>query len=364
MQITFFGLTVSSSWGNGHATPYRAILRGLHRRGVRLTFFEKDVPYYAKHRDFTSCEYCKVVLYRSWNEVRRPALLQARNSDVVLIGSYCPEGARIAEEVFNRGHSLLVFYDLDTPITLDALEHGGVDYLQRGAIREFDLYLSFTGGKILETLERDFGARCARPLYGCVDPDVHRRVPAGEPYSCTLSYMGTYSADREEKVGSLFVEPAERRRDLQFLLAGSMYPSHCRWPRNVRRIEHLGAAEHGAFYSSSRATLNLTRREMADAGYCPSGRLFEAAACGTPILTDWWEGLDRFFDIEQELSIVHRANDVLQSLNRPEGELREMAERARRRVLEEHTGDRRAEQLLAYCEQSVSAGEIGLEAAS
>lgn len=354
LQITFFGLTLSSSWGNGHATSYRAILRGLQLRKARLSFFEKDVPYYAKNRDFTACDYCDLVLYQDWNQVRSQALARARDSDIVVIASYCPQGACIAQELLTLHHSLCVFYDLDTPVTLFGLENGGVDYLRREQIPEFDLYLSFGGGKILSALERKFGARLARPLYGCVDPQIHRRLPVCKQYQCSLSYMGTYAPDREQKFRNLFLEPAQRRQELQFLLAGSMYPRACWVPANVRQREHVAPEEHASFYSSSRATLNLTRREMTRWGYCPSGRLFEAAACGTPILTDWWEGLDDFFDVQQELHVVHNTEDVLQILDRPEGELLEMARRARHRTLEEHSGHRRAEQLLAYCEEAAS----------
>jgi spore maturation protein CgeB len=364
LRITFFGLTLSSSWGNGHATSYRAILRGLQRRKVRLSFFEKDVPYYAKHRDFATCEYCDLVLYRDWHQVRGQALGRARDSDIVVAASYCPEGAHIAQELLTLQHSLCVFYDLDTPVTLFGLEAGGVDYLRREQIPEFDLYLSFGGGNILSVLEHKFGARRARALYGCVDPQIHRRLPVCKQYQCSLSYMGTYAPDREHKFRNLFLEPAQRRQEWQFLLAGSMYPQGCWIPGNVRHREHVAPEEHASLYSSSRATLNLTRGEMTRWGYCPSGRLFEAAACGTPILTDWWGGLDHFFDVKQELQVVHNADDVLQALDQPEGELLEMARRARDRTLEEHTGDRRAEQLLAYCEEAANSKAAAQEVTS
>jgi spore maturation protein CgeB len=352
LKITFFGLTISSSWGNGHATPYRAILRALSRRGVRLTFYEKDVPYYARHRDFVSCEYCDLQLYSDWQAVRSKALPEASTSDIVVVGSYTPEGARISDDLLALEKPQHVFYDLDTPITLSRLSEGPLDYLRRDQISEFDLYLSFTGGPALQRLERQYGARLARPLYGCVDPDIYHRLSPCDDFRCALSYVGTYAPDRQAKLDALFLEPSRRRPDLRFLLAGSLYPFDWTWPKNVRRCEHVAPAQHSSLYSSSRATLNVTRQEMAASGYCPSGRFFEAAACGTPILTDDWEGLDSFFDVQHELHVVRTPDDVLSLLSLAPGELQSAAERARCRALEEHTGERRAAEFLAHCEEA------------
>src|SRR5262249_21738981 len=152
-----------------------------------------------------------------------------------------------------------------------------LDYLRRDQIPCFDTYLSFTGGSILEELVNEWGAQRACPLYGCVDPEVHTRVPAHNEFRCDFSYMGTYASDRQQKLESLFLCPAERLADKQFVLAGSLYPWEMRFPLNVRRIEHVAPDDHSALYSSSRATLNITRNDMARYGYCPSGRFFEAA---------------------------------------------------------------------------------------
>ncbi len=364
MKIVIFGLTLSSSWGNGHATPFRAILRALHNCGVQVTFYEKDVPYYARHRDFRVSTYCDFVLYENWDQISHQALREVAACDVVMLGSYCPQGALIADVLLQMNHALRVFYDLDTPVTLHGLQSGILDYLRRDQIREFDLYLSFTGGEILQRLERDFGARCARPLYGCVDPDTYLRVRAREEYACRLSYMGTYAPDRQQKVDEFFLEPARQRQDWQFVLAGSLYPPDWQWPSNVQRCEHVPPGSHPVLYSSSRATLNLTREQMAAAGYCPSGRFFEAAACGAPILTDNWEGLDFFFDPRLEVLPVHSAQDVLSALSLPSAELRRIAERARIRTLDEHTGTRRAAELLTYCEEARNREKKSMEVAS
>ena len=376
MRITFFGLTISSSWGNGHATPYRAILRALRRRGHHCTFYEKDVPYYAMHgrRDFAGCDYCDLVLYDNWESVRRRALAEARDSDVVVCASYCPEGARIIDEVLALGsvRPLKVFYDLDTPITLGRFERGEqVEYLRSDQLRCFDLVLSFTGGRILEELERTYKVQLARPLYGCVDPDVYVRVHPQPEFACDLSYMGTYAADRQAKLERYFLDVARHAPERTFLLAGSMYPGAeaQRIPLNVKRREHVAPHEHPALYSSSRVTLNITRSEMAAWGYCPSGRFFEAAACGTPIVTDWWEGLESFFDLGRELAVADGSDDVARVLQMDDDALLAMAQLARERTLDEHTGERRAIELLAACEEARDllrddAGDKQMEAAS
>ncbi len=361
MKITIFGLTISSSWGNGHATPYRAIIRALDRMGHEVHFFEKDVPYYSSRRDFDSCHYCRLTLYSSWAEIRNQALTVARVSDAVITASFLPEGQLINDEVLDLPRSLRVFYDLDTPITLRNMEETGVEYLRPEQLAEFDLVLSFTGGKVLDRLEKKYGARLVRPLYGCVDPDDYLRAQPGSDFFCDLSYMGTYSADRQEKLNELLLEPARRHPEKKFLLAGSLYPWHWQWPPNVHWIEHVAPPDHPRFYSSSRITLNLTRGEMAANGWCPSGRFFEAAACSTPLITDSWQGLEAFFDPERELRVVARAEDVEEALKLPESILQSMAAHARQRTLEEHTGEVRARQLLQYLEEARSLDTAHIE---
>jgi spore maturation protein CgeB len=354
MQITFFGLTISSSWGNGHATPYRALIRALTRLGHQVHFFEKDVPYYSSRRDFDSCDYCRLTLYPDWDAIREQALAAAAGSDVVITASFLPEGRRINREVLDLARPLRVFYDLDTPVTLKNLRHGEVEYLCRSQLPEFDLVLSFTGGNALRELEQEYGARMVRPLYGCVDPDDYHRVETHPEFRCDLSYMGTYSADRQARLDELLLEPSRRHPEKQFLLAGPLYPWQWQWPENVRRMEHVAPADHSRFYSSSRITLNLTRGEMAANGWCPSGRFFEAAACGTPLITDAWEGLDSFFDVRRDLRVVARAEDVQDALSMPHAELQSMAARARQRTLDEHTGRVRARQFLSYLEEAMA----------
>jgi spore maturation protein CgeB len=352
LKIIFFGLTISSSWGNGHATPCRAIVRALDALGHQVVFYEKELKFYAQRRDFSSCSYCELVLYPDWNRIRAAALREVASCDAVLVTSYCPEGARVVEELLQLERPLRGFYDLDTPITLQNLRTGGVEYLRAGQIAGFDLYLSFTGGPILDELEQTWGARCARALFGCVDPNVYRKVASRQEFQCELSYMGTYSADRQSKVEGLFLQPAKKLPQSQFLMAGSMYPGDIAYPQNVKILEHVAPADHPALYSSSRLTLNLTRGGMARYGYCPSGRFFEAAACGTPLASDSFPGLEKFFTPGEEVFVVDKSQEVISAISTSGEVLARMGARARQRTLDEHTGERRAQQLLAYCEES------------
>jgi len=354
LKITIFGLTVSSSWGNGHATPYRALLRALHRMGHRVVFYERDVPYYAKRRDFPSADFCELVLYSEWQHIRARAVCDARESDVILHASFVPEGAHIIDELADVTGPAHVFYDLDTPITLDKLSRADCEYLRVYQVPQFELYLSWCGGQILNELEQQWGARRAMPLYGCVDPDVHHHVDVPEPYRCTMSYMGTYAADRQQKFGTLFLSAARQAPDKTFVLAGSMYPAETDWPSNLLRFEHVSPHDHPALYSGSRLTLNLTRSSMARGGYGPSGRLFEAAACGTPIVSDWFDGLDRFFTPKEEIFIVRDTDEMLRVLDLPDRELQRVAKRARQRTLAENTGEVRARELVRYLEQTIN----------
>ena len=360
MKITIFGLTVSSSWGNGHATPYRAILKALHRRGHRIVFYEKDVEYYALRRDFTHPIFCELVLYRTWDHIRERALRDAADSDVVITASYCPDGARINDELLELDRPLHVYYDLDTPVSLSNLEKGDLPYVSQRQLPAFDLVLSWTGGDGLRELNERWGARMVRPLFGCVDPDIYCRVPGRPEFTSALSYMGTYAADRQEKVDLFFLEPARRREDLDFTLAGTLYPWGWRWPENVRRFDHVAPEQHPAFYSSSRLTLNITREDMARSGWCPSGRLFEAAACGTPIISDWWNGLSDFFTPGEEIVLARTSDDVMKALAMSDDELHRMAARARERTLAENTGDHRAQELLQHFEDAAKSATTWL----
>lgn len=347
MQIVIFGLTVSSSWGNGHATLWRGLCRALARRGHRIVFFERDVPYYADNRDQHDLPGGELVLYRNWEEALPRARRALRDADVAMVTSFCPDGIAATREVADAS-TLKVFYDLDTPVTLENLRAGrSVPYIGAEGLRAFDLVLSYTGGPALAELRERLGARTVKTLYGHVDPQVHHRVPALDRYRCALSYLGTYSADRQAALEALFIEPARRLPQQDFLIGGAQYPAGFPWTANIRFVRHLPPPEHPAFFSSSRLTLSVTRPAMAGNGWCPSGRLFEAAACGTPVVSDAWPGLESFFTPGREIVIARSTQEVLDALSLGDAEVRRIAEAARERVLAEHTSAHRAQELEA-----------------
>lgn len=347
MKIVVFGLTISSSWGNGHATLWRGLCRALARMRHRVVFFERDVPYYAGARDLHQLPGGELVLYPDWDVVRPRAEAELADAEVAIVTSYCPDGIAAGALVLDSG-ALRVFYDLDTPVTLGRLRRGEtVPYIGPRGLADFDLVLSYTGGAALEALRDRLGARRVLPLYGHVDPDVHRRAAPAHHYRADLSYLGTYAADRQPALQALLVEPARERSGLRFLIGGAQYPQNFPWSGNIYFVRHLPPDEHPAFFSSSRLTLNITRRDMAEMGFCPSGRLFEAAACGTPVLSDSWTGLETFFAPGSEILIARSTADSVAALDLDEAEVRRIGLAACERTLAEHTSARRAAELLA-----------------
>jgi spore maturation protein CgeB len=345
MKLVIFGLTMSSSWGNGHATLWRGLCRALVRRGHRVVFFERDVPYYAAHRDLTSMDGVRMMLYPRWSAALPAARHEVAEADVAMVTSYCPDGLD-ATAVVAESSALRVFYDLDTPVTLDGLKAGrSVPYIGPRGLRDFDLVLSFTGGRALDDLRTLLGARRVAPLYGHVDPDAHRPAPAAPQYRADLSYLGTYAPDRQAALEQLFLEPARRVPHRRFVIGGAQYPASFPWTPNIYFVRHLPPGEHSAFFSSSALTLNVTRQAMARMGYCPSGRLFEAAACGAAIVSDDWEGLDSFFVPDEEIVVSRCAEDTLAALERPRADVARIGSAARARTLQEHTAGRRAMEL-------------------
>jgi len=346
MKLVIFGLTISSSWGNGHATLWRALLRAFARRGHDVVFFERDVPYYAAHRDLSELEHGQLRLYSNWDDVRDDARRELDSSDAGIVTSYCPDGVLASELVLESGSARRVFYDLDTPVTLSQLSAGErVPYLPPQGLGDFDLVLSYTGGEALSELRSRLGARHTAPLYGSVDPDEHRPVPPVAAYRADLSYLGTYAEDRQRALDELFLEPARRLPTRRFLIGGAQYPSTFPWSENIHFKRHLPPAEHPAFFSSSRMTLNVTRQAMANMGWCPSGRLFEAAACGVPILSDSWMGLDQFYTPGSEILVADSSDDAIAAIALDDSTLRAIASAARERTLAEHTAAKRAAEL-------------------
>lgn len=350
-EIIFIGLSITSSWGNGHASTYRSLIRGLHDRGHRVLFLECDRPWYASNRDAPVLHYCKSLLYADFEELRERFTQRLRAAAAVVVGSYVHDGRRVCDWVLNHARGVKLFYDIDTPVTLAQLRDDRCDYLSLAQVPEFDVMLSFTGGPTLQRLQDEFGARDARVLYCSVDVDQHR--PIVHRREIDLGYLGTYSDDRQPSLETLLNEPARRLPAQRFAVVGAQYPIDLRWPRNVQRIEHMAPDAHADFFGRQRFTLNLTRADMRRAGYSPSVRLFEAAACGTPIVSDEWPGLNELLEPGREILLARAADDVttiLQDLDHEQAQ--RIADAARERICAEHSSAQRAQEFESYLDEA------------
>lgn len=353
MKIVVFGLSISCSWGNGHATLWRALVAALVRDGHHVVFFERDIPYYRPHRDLGAIEGGRLVLYPDWPAVRAEARRAVADADAAIVTSYCPDALAASDLVAASAVPARVFYDLDSPVTLARLEAGEpVDYVGPDGFAGFDLVLSYAGGRALAALAERLGARRVEPLYGSVDP---ARYGPGRPdpgLVSDLSYLGTYAADRQDRLAAFLLEPARLLPRRRFLIAGAQYPERFPWRDNVYFVGHLRQDLHPAFFASSRLTLNITRAAMAAVGWCPSGRLFEAAACGAAILSDGWPGLDAFFTPGEDILVARDTHEACAAIGTSDGELARIGRAARERVLAEHTAAHRAAELVAKLERA------------
>lgn len=345
MKIVILGLSITSSWGNGHATTYRSLVRELVRRGNDVLFLERDQPWYAANRDMPQPPFGRTEIYQSVTELKRRFAEQIGGADCTIVGSFIPDGKAIGQWITSSSSGVTAFYDIDTPITLDKIAREDCDYLSADLIAQYDLYLSFTGGPTLDLLEQEYGSPMARALFCSVDPDEY--FPERCRKKWALGYLGTFGEDRQSKLNLLLLAPATMLPSSQFVVAGPQYPKKIRWPANVQRITHLSPAKHRAFYNSQCFTLNITREAMVRAGFSPSVRLFEAAACGTPIISDEWAGLKTLFRPAEEIFTASNAREVLDILEMPEAVAAEIGFRGRERVLCEHTSAHRAAELEA-----------------
>ncbi|MDT0651749.1 CgeB family protein [Autumnicola edwardsiae] len=357
MKFVIIGLSVTSSWGNGHATTYRALLKELKALGHDILFLEKDVPYYANNRDLPKPDFCKLGLYKTNEELKEEYKDAVANADVVIVGSYVQQGVEVGNWAISTAKGITAFYDIDTPVTLAKLEQKDFEYLDPELISKYDMYLSFSGGSILNHLEDHYGSPNAKALYCSVDPELY--YPEDLENKWQMGYLGTYSPDRQPTVSELLNKPAAQFPQKNFVVAGPNYPEDFKWSPNVQRIDHLPPAQHREFYNSQKYTLNVTREDMIRAGYSPSVRLFEAAACGVPIISDFWNGIDSIFKINTEIVIAGSAADVKQCFESiGEDERRQIGENARKKVLQHHTAKARAKELETYVTEILETSKI------
>lgn len=352
LKMVIMGLSITSSWGNGHATTYRSLVRELSARGHDVLFLERDVPWYAQNRDLPNPGWGRTELYSSLTDLQDRFTPEVREADFVMVGSYVPQGVQVGKWALDTARGLTAFYDIDTPVTLAKLQKGIEEYLSADLIPRYHLYLSFTGGPVLKILQKRYGSPMAKPLYCSVDPMLY--YPEEVDKQWDLGYMGTYSDDRQPVLAHLMLEPAANWPQGRFVVAGPQYPTSIHWPQNLERIEHLPPSQHRLFYNRQKFTLNITRAEMVRVGYSPSVRLFEAAACGVPIISDYWEGLETFFDPGAEILISNGPDDTLHYLSGiSDKEGRAIGNKARRRILAEHSAHHRSKELEGYIYQMI-----------
>ena len=351
MKLVVLGLSLSSSWGNGHATTFRALLESFAARGHDILFLERDVPWYRDQRDLNNPSYCRLEFYSELGDLKRWRT-EIAQADAVMVGSYVPQGVEVARWVQATARGATAFYDIDTPVTLAKLERGDFEYLSPEVIPGYDVYLSFTGGPTLRRIEQRYGSPAARALY--CSADAARYQPLDVPARWDLSYLGTYSDDRQPTVEKLLNATARALPHRRFCVAGPQYPESIDWPANVERIDHIPPADHPAFYAASRFTLNVTRADMIEAGWSPSVRLFEASACATPVISDVWEGLSDLLEPGREIVLARCTEDVIAALEgMSDARARAIGEAARRRVLAAHTAEHRAAELQQHLEEAM-----------
>lgn len=352
-DIVIFGLSLSSSWGNGHATTFRALLRGLHAEGKHVLFLERRQPWYQDHQDLADPDFCRLEFYDDIDAVLQRHRDNLRSAGAVIVGSYVPEGRLLIDALHRLPLQRLCFYDIDTPVTMDLLDRAEESHLARRQMPWFDIYFSFSGGRVLDRLRDVYGTPNPRALYCSVDAEAYGPMQVARRWD--LGYLGTYSPDRQPGLEALLIEPARRLPQMRFVVAGSLFPSGIDWPANVERIDHLPPAQHAEFYNAQRFTLNITREAMRRLGWSPSVRLFEAAACGTPIISDRWPGLTDLLPEGQAVLLADGTDDVVAALQDTDDAARDrMAVTARRIVLDDHTGQARAQELIGALEATPS----------
>jgi spore maturation protein CgeB len=354
MQIAFFGSSLVSAYWNGAATYYRGIIRALYDRGHRVTFYEPDAWQRQQHRDIADPEWAQVVVYDNDRDAVLRAVSKAAGADLIVKASGVGVFDELLEEAvldLRTSTNIIGFWDVDAPATLDRLFHNPADPLIE-LIPRYDVVLTYGGGDPVENAYRALGSRQCVPVYNALDPRTHFPVPPDKRFRADLAFLGNRLPDREARVEEFFLEPASRLPELVFLLGGSGWGDKAR-SSNIRYLDHVYTADHNALNCSSRVVLNVTRESMARYGFSPATRVFEAAGAAACLVTDAWEGVDRFFEPSSEILVATTGNDVVEYLGSVTiADARKIGEAAYRRVLAEHTYDRRAEQIDALLDMS------------
>jgi spore maturation protein CgeB len=347
MKLCIFGHTISSSWDNRHASVWRGLCRSLARLGHRVVFFERDHPQLAAQRDVPSPEGCDLRIYRDWDEVRANAARELADSDAGLITTRCRDARAVTDLLLDAELAVAAFYDLEAPQTLARRRANlPVEHIGDEGYAPYDLVLSSAGGAVPREMVEVLGARRVATLFEGVDPAVHQPDGPVAEFTARASFLGAYSHDLHGILDRLFFEPSRRLSEVRFALGGGGVPDSLLLPTNLRRFGPIAPQLQASFYCSSRITVNVTPDEMARAGHCPSGRMFAAAGCGIPVLTDAWDGIEVFFEPGREIFVARSTEEAVEVLCLPDQELARVGRAARDRAMSEHTAEARARRLV------------------
>jgi spore maturation protein CgeB len=347
MKIAFFGSSLLSAYWNGAATYYRGIIRALHAQGHRITFYEPVAYDRPQHRDIEPPEWCEVVVYEGTAEAARRQVDLARGADMIVKAS----GVGVFDDLLEAAvldlktsRNLIVFWDVDAPVTLDRMENDPADPF-RQCVPGYDFILTYGGGSPVVRAYESFGAKACFPIYNALDPATHFPVAPDPRFEAGLGLLANRLPDREARVEEFFLRAAATQPASRFLLGGSGWGDKA-LPGNVHYLGHVYTADHNAFNCTPLAVLNICRASMARYGFSPPTRVFEAAGAAACLITDAWEGVEQFFEPETEILVAHDGNDVAKHLAclTPE-RAREIGRAAYRRVLAEHTYAQRARQV-------------------
>jgi spore maturation protein CgeB len=347
LNIAFFGSSLVSAYWNGAATYYRGIVRALHQRGHQVTFYEPDAYERQQNRDIADPDYATVVVYEATEAAAHRCLAQAAQADVIVKAS----GVGVLDELLERevlrlqtDERLVIFWDVDAPATLDRVHHNPADAFL-SLIPRYDLILTYGGGDPVIQAYEALGARQCVPIYNALDTATHYPVAPEERFACDLAFLGNRLPDREARVEEFFLKPAAATPLQRFLIGGSGWGDKS-MPSNVRYVGHVYTNDHNAFNCTPKAVLNISRESMARYGFSPATRVFEAAGAGACIITDYWEGIDYFFEPGQEILVAKDGDEVAAIMAELTTEqARAIGQAAYRKVLAGHTYGHRVEQL-------------------
>ncbi|MCA1721962.1 MAG: glycosyltransferase [Actinobacteria bacterium] len=344
MNISFFGSSLVSSWWNGSCTYYRGVIRGLHELGHEVTFYEPVAYERQEHRDIPDPDWARVVIYEAQDEAQvRATVERAKGSDVVVKTSGVGVFDDVLEDAVLQLGSYTVFWDVDAPATLSRMEGDSSDSF-RALLPSYDLVLTYGGGEPVVRRYTELGARECIVVYNAVDPTTHHPVARDPRFTADLALLANRLPDREDRIEEFFLRAASLSPDRTFLLGGNGWEDKP-MPANVRRLGHVGTADHNAFNCTPLTVLNVTRDSMVANGWSPATRVFEVAGAGACQITDAWEGIEDFLTPNREVLVARDGKEVAEHLAALEPlRAKELGQAAQKRVLAEHTYAHRAVQ--------------------